>query len=74
MATAQIPPTGGIYEAEKRRQNQIREMYSLDPVERWRLREQRISGNLVAVSQRAISQAQDNGLTFQKINSMYKEI
>ena len=64
MATAQIPPTGGIYEAEKRRQNQIREMYSPDPVERWRLREQRISGGLTSVSNAAVRKAQANQVTF----------
>ena len=64
MATAQIPPTGGIYEGEKRRQNRIREMYSLDPVERWRLREQRISSGLTSVSNAAVRKAQANQVTF----------
>ena len=72
MATAQIPPTGGIYEGEKRRQNRIREMYSLDPVERWRLREQRISGNLVAVSRAAVSQAKENAKELERLNNLYK--
>ncbi len=64
MAWAGIPPTGGIYEAEKRRQNQIREMYSPDPVERWRLREQRISDGLTSVSNAAVRKAQANQVTF----------
>lgn len=72
MAWAGIPPTGGIYEAEKRRQNQLREMYSPDPVERWRLREQRISGNLVAVSRAAVSQAKENAKELERLNNLYK--
>lgn len=72
MAWAAIPPAGGIYEAEKRRQNRMREMYSPDPVERWRLREQRISGDLVAVSQSAVSQARENAKELERLNNLYK--
>lgn len=42
MATARIPPVGSIYEAIQRQEKRKRECTSPDPVERYRLRNERI--------------------------------
>lgn len=46
MALAQIPPHGELWEAQKRREQRRREQSSLDPVERYMLRENRLQREL----------------------------
>ena len=69
MATANIPPAGGLYKAEKRRQNRTREMFSPDPSERWRLKNERISASLEDMGTAYSEQAKKNGKAFKQINS-----
>lgn len=48
MATAQIPPCGQLHDAEVYRVKLQREQTTLDPVERWQLREERINNELAS--------------------------
>lgn len=48
MAFVNLPPHGQLYEAEKRRLRREREQTSIDPVERYRLREGRLQDDLTS--------------------------
>lgn len=59
MAYAPVPPVGGLAEALKRREMLRREQTSIDPVERYKLREERIQRGLVTASDAMIAQARE---------------
>lgn len=61
MAYVDIPPSGTLYEAEKRRIRRIRETTSPDPFERWRLREERIQDELNSAMGELVRQAKKRG-------------
>ena len=61
MAFVNLPPWGSLYESEKRREKRIRESTSPLPVERWRLREERIQDELKTVSSELVRQAIQRG-------------
>lgn len=61
MAFVNLPPCGSIYESEERRLKRIRENTTLDPVERWRLKESRLQDELNSVSAELARQAQKRG-------------
>ena len=61
MAFVDMPPCGSLYESEKRRLKRIRENTTLDPVERWRLREERTQAELKSVSSELVRQAIQRG-------------
>lgn len=63
MAFVDMPPCGSLYESEKRRLKRIRENTTLDPVERWRLREERTQAELKSVSSELVRQAIQRGST-----------
>lgn len=67
MAYAPIPPTGEIYKAQKRRERKERERNSIDPVERYRLRENRLTDDLCVVTTALVRQAEINGKHYQQI-------
>lgn len=67
MAFAPIPPTGGIYDAQKRRDRLDRELHSPDPVERWAAREQRFSEELQSASRGLMRQAAFNAKIYHEI-------
>ena len=46
MAIAQIPPLGQIKTSLERQKRRVRENTTLDPVERYKLREERISEDI----------------------------
>lgn len=61
MAFVNMPPCGSLYESEERRLKRIRENTSPDPVERWRLREERTQAELKSVSSELVRQAIQRG-------------
>lgn len=67
MAFAQIPPTGEIYRAEIRRAKLIREQTTIDPVERYTLRKERLSDGLNEMGAALVQQANENAKTYQRI-------
>jgi hypothetical protein len=56
MAYAAIPPSGPLWETQKRREQRWREHNSADPVERYRLRENRIQSKLDTISTEIIKE------------------
>lgn len=64
MAWAQIPPAGQMHRDEVNRQRRILEQTTLDPVLRWKLREERITDNLLSVSSAAVREARTNKITY----------
>lgn len=71
-AYANLPPCGPIHDAEVRRKKLIREQTSPDPVERWRLREERIGDGLTAAAGELVRQAQKNRVTTNTIKGIYQ--
>ena len=67
MAIALIPPRGEMYEAEKERKLLIREQTTIDPVERYKLREARLERQMIACSNKLIAQAKENGRIYRQI-------
>ena len=63
MAVVSLPPRGPIYDAQRRRELRIREMTTVDPVERYKLREARLNENMISVAAALINDAKKNKVT-----------
>ena len=61
MAIAQIPPLGPIKTSLERQKRRIRENTTLDPTERYKLREERMQAELKSVSSELVRQAIQRG-------------
>ena len=67
MAWAAIPPTGEMHRAEIHREKLIREQTTVDPVERYTLRKERLSEGLNEASAALVRQANENAKAYQQI-------
>ena len=63
MAIALIPPAGPIHDSLRRMERRQREQTSPDPVERYRLREERIQDDLAASMASLTAEAKRNHVT-----------
>ena len=70
MAVANIPPAGGLAEAEKRRLRRIREDSTIDPVERYKLRERRLWESEIDVATEMVRQAKNNHITINNLKGV----
>ncbi len=60
MAWAQIPPCGAMHRAEVNRQKRILEQTTVDPVLRYKLREERLSAGFTEFGNALVSKAKAN--------------
>ena len=67
MAYANIPATGEMHRAEIHREKLIREQTTVDPVERYTLRKERLSEGLNEASAALVKQANENAKSYQQI-------
>lgn len=70
MAIAQIPPLGQIKTSLERQKRRIKEITTLDPTERYKLREERISEELTEATSALIRESR---IRESKYKNLYKE-
>ena len=70
MAIAQIPPLGQIKTSLERQKRRVRENTTLDPTERYKLREERISEELTEATSALIRESRTRE---SKYKNLYKE-
>lgn len=70
MSIAEIPPLGQIKTSLERQKRRVRENTTLDPVERYKLREERISEDIAEATAALIRESR---IRESKYKNLYKE-